>query len=220
MASQARTARHMHICFAHSRRDYADAIKAMDKADEKTVRQSTAYQALARISAIYKIEGGLKDLTSEERLRERQKSVKPLVEEYFSWVKERLCDTTSLPKGKTAKGLNYSVNQEKYLKVFLEDGNVPIDNSAAERSIRSFTTGRRNWIFINSIKGADASAVIYSISETSKLNNLNPYFYFRYILAELAERYRQSGELNPADLDDLLPWSDQLPEICHKPERR
>lgn len=125
-----------------------------------------------------------------------------------------------LPKGKTAKGLNYSVNQEKYLKVFLEDGYVPIDNSAAERSIRSFTTGRRNWIFINSIKGADASAVIYSISETAKLNNLNPYFYFRHILTELAERYKQSGELNPADLDDLLPWSDQLPEICHKPERR
>ena len=62
--------------------------------------------------------------------------------------------------------------------------------------------------------------MIYSISETAKLNNLNPYFYFRYILTELAERYRQNGELNPSDLDDLLPWADQLPEICHKPERR
>ena len=207
-------------CWAHARRDYSDALKALGKGDEKAIRQSTAYQALARISAIYKIEGGLKDLTPEERLRERQKSIKPLVEEYFLWVKERLADTAALPKGKTAKGLNYSVNQEKYLKVFLEDGSVPIDNSASERSIRSFTTGRRNWVFINSIRGADASAVIYSISETAKLNHLNPYFYFRYILTELAERYKQKGGLDPSELDDLLPWSEQLPEICRKPERR
>lgn len=207
-------------CWAHARRDFADAIKAIGKSDEKAIKQSVAYQALARIGAVYKVEEGLAELLPEERLRERQKSVKPLVEEYFAWVKERLADTSALPKGKTAKGLNYSVNQEKYLRVFLEDGEVPIDNSASERSIRPFTTGRRNWLFINSTKGADSSAVIYSIAETAKANNLNPYYYFRHILTELAKIYQIYGEIPPTELDALLPWSEELPEICHKRERR
>ena len=93
------------------------------------MRQSAGYQALARISTIYKLEGTLKELSGEERLKERKSSIKPLVEEYFAWVKERLEDESCLPKGKTAQGLKYSVNQEAYLKVFLENVDVPIDNS-------------------------------------------------------------------------------------------
>ena len=119
-------------CWAHARRDFADAVKAIGKSNEKALKQSTVYHALARI------DDGLKELSPEERLRERQKSIKPLVEEYLVWVKERLSDTSALPKGKTAQGLNYSVNPEKYLKVFLEDGDIPIDNSASERAIRPF----------------------------------------------------------------------------------
>ena len=80
-----------------------------------------------------------------------------------------------MPKGKTAEGLKNSINQEKYLKVFLTDGNVPIDNSACERAIRTFCIGKKNWMFHDSIMGAQASAIIYSISETAKLNNLRPY---------------------------------------------
>lgn len=64
------------------------------------------------------------------------------MEEYFTWVKERLNDTACLPKGKTSAGLKYSVNQEKYLRVFLTNGDVPIDNSASERSIRTFCVGK------------------------------------------------------------------------------
>lgn len=207
-------------CWAHARRDFADAVKAIGRTNEKFLKQSTAYQALARIGTIYKIDDGLKGLLSEERLGERRKSIRPLVEEYFAWVKVRLSDTSALPKGKTAQGLHYSVNQEKYLRVFLENGNVPIDNSASERAIRTFTTGRRNWMFVNSIKGAESSAVIYNIAETAKANNLNPYYYFRHILVELAKIYQQQEEIQAADLDALLPWSEELPEICHKPERR
>ena len=74
------------------------------------------------------------------------------------------------------------VSWEKYLKVFLEDGEVPIDNSASERALRTFTIGRKGWVLINSIKGANASAVIYSITETAKLNGLNPYYYLDHLL--------------------------------------
>lgn len=206
-------------CWAHARRDYADAVKAIGKSNEKVVKQSIAYQALVRIAAIYKLDETLKDLSSNERLKERQTSIRPLVEEYFAWIKERLADTSCLPKGATAKGLNYSVNQEEYLKVFLTDGDVPIDNSASERSIRTFCIGKKNWVIINTIKGAKASAVVYSISETAKLNNLNPYYYFMHLLNMIPKFIDEKGNIETSKLDLLLPWSKDLPIKCYKPGR-
>ena len=79
-------------------------------------------------------------------------------------------------------GLQCSINQEKYLRAFLKDGEVPIDNSASERSIRPFCVGRANWHVIDSIKGAQASAIVYSIAETAKANNLKPYEYLQRLL--------------------------------------
>jgi len=202
-------------CWAHCRRSFADAVKAMK--DRKIAKQSIAYQALLRIGTIYKLDEALKNLTPEERLRERQKSVKPVVEEYFVWVKETLKE--QLPKGETAKGLKYSINQERHLKVFLSDGEVPIDNSASERSIRTFCVGKKNWVLINSIKGAQASAVIYSISETAKLNALSTYNYFCYLLTELPKLSDKNGDIDKNSLEPLLPWAVNLPEICHRPRR-
>lgn len=206
-------------CWAHARRDYADAIKTADKSDPDAVRHSAAYQALSRISQIYKLEGALKDLSPEQRLHERQKNIKPLVEEYFAWVKKQMEETVVPPKSKTADGLRYSVNQEKYLRVFLTDGNVPIDNSASGRSIRTFCIGKKNWMFHDSVMGAQASAVIYRLSETAKLNNLRPYYYFKHLLTELPNHFDAEGNIGPAKLDHLLPWSKELPDECRKPRR-
>ena len=206
-------------CWAHARRDYADAIKIAEKSNPNAVRRSVAYQALSRISQIYKLEGALKDLSAEERLRERQNTIKPLVEEYFAWVKAQLENATVPPKGKTAEGLKYSINQEKYLKVFLTDGNVPIDNSASERAIRTFCIGKKNWMFHDSIMGAQASAIIYSISETAKLNNLRPYYYFKHLLTELPKLCDEKGNIDSAKLDYLLPWAKELPAECRKSRR-
>lgn len=206
-------------CWAHARRDYADAIKIADKSNPDAVRRSIAYQALSRISQIYKLEGTLKDLSAEERLKERQNTIKPLVEEYFAWVKAQLENTTVPPKGKTSEGLKYSINQEKYLKVFLTDGNVPIDNSASERAIRTFCIGKKNWMFHDSIMGAQASAIIYSISETAKLNNLRPYYYFKHLLTELPKLCDEKGNIDSAKLEHLLPWAKELPADCRKPRR-
>lgn len=104
-----------------------------------------------------------------------------MVEDFFAWVKEQLSQCTVPPKSKTGQGLQYLVNQELYLKVFLTDGDVPIDNSASERSIRTFCIGKKNWMFHNTANGASANAMVYSISETAKLNSLRPYYYFRHI---------------------------------------
>ncbi len=137
--------------------------------------------------------------------------------EYFEWVKLQL--STTLPKGKTAEGLNYSVNQEQYLRVFLEGGEVPIDNSACERALRTFCVGKKNWLFFDSERGAEARARVFSIAETAKLNGLRPYYYFEYILTELPKLCDDSGNIDSAKLDHLMPWSPELPDECRKPQK-
>lgn len=204
-------------CWAHARRDFADACKAIGKKNQKILRSSTAYQALEKIGKFYEREGELKDLTAVERLMRRNQEIRPLVDDFFTWVQEKL--ETTLPKGKTAEGLRFCLNQEKYLRVFLEDGDVPIDNSASERSIRTFCIGKKNWVLINSVKGAQASAIVYSISETAKLNSLNPYYYFNHLLSELPKLVDENGNIEPQQLEPLLPWSKELPAKCYKSRR-
>ncbi len=108
------------------------------------------------------------------------------------------------------------LNQEKYLKVFLDDGELPMDNNAAEQSIRGFCIGKKNWVMIDTVAGAKSSANIYSIAETAKANNLKPYDYFEYLLTEIP---RHLDDTDRAFLDDLLPWSPNLPANCRKPDK-
>ena len=113
-----------------------------------------------------------------------------------------------------------SLNQEEYLKVFLTDGEVPIDDSASERALRNFTVGRKNWMTINTVRGAQASAVIYSITETARANNLNVYYYIRYLLAELIKRKDKDGNIDEAMLEPIMPWSKELPAECYSKRRQ
>lgn len=195
-------------CWSHSRRRFDEAVKALPKQKQK---DSRAYLALTMIQAIYREEKLLKDLSAEERKTRRQLSVKPLVEAYFTWVRENLPKV--LQKSKTWEGFNYSLNQENYLKVFLDDGEVPMDNNAAEQSIRGFCIGKKNWVMIDTIAGAGSSAIVYSIAETAKANNLKPYDYFEYLLTEIPKHL---DDTDRSFLNDLLPWSPNLPANCRK----
>ena len=195
-------------CWAHARRRYDEAVKALPKKDQKS---SLAYLALKQIQAIYREDNQLSDFSPEERLKLRQVNVKPLVEAYFAWIKEHVGKVLS--KSKTWSGFNYSINQEKYLKIFLLDGEVPMDNNAAEQSIRGFCIGKKNWVMIDTINGAKSSAIIYSIAETAKANNLKPYNYFEYLLTEIP---KYLDEKNRSFCEDLLPWSPKLPAECRK----
>ncbi len=122
--------------------------------------------------------------------------IRLLVEEFFAWVKQQVNDCAVPPKSKTGQGLNFIINQEKYLKVFLEDGDVPIDNSASERAIRTFCLGKKTGCSTIQPKEASASAMVYSISETAKLNNLRPYYY-KYILTELPKLCEEKENIDP-----------------------
>ena len=96
-------------------------------------------------------------------------------------------------------------NQEEHLKAFLTDGEVPIDNSASERALRNFTVGRKNWVTINTVKGTQASAIIYSITETARANNLNVYYYIRHLLTELMKRRDKDGNIDETMLEPIMP---------------
>ena len=195
-------------CWSHARRRFDEAVGALPKTKRKGSR---AYLALTMIQAIYREEKLLKDLPAEERKTFRQLSVRPLVEAYFTWVKENIPKVPQ--KSKTWEGFSYSINQEKYLKVFLDDGEVPMDNNAAEQSIRGFCIGKKNWVMIDTVAGAKSSAIIYSIAETAKANSLKPYDYFEYLLTEIPKHL---DDTNRSFLDDLLPWSPNLPTNCRK----
>lgn len=119
-------------------------------------------------------------------------------------------------KGKLRDGFTYILNQEKYLKVFLTDGDVPIDNNASERAIRGFCIGKKKWQVIDTINVAKASAIIYSIAETGKANNLKPYEYFEYLLTELPEH---QDDTDRSFLEKLLSWSSEQPEYIRKAKR-
>jgi transposase len=201
-------------CWAHARRDFADAVKALQKKggpSKQRIKKTVAYQALERIGSLFALEEDWKDLTAEERYARRQQHSKPLVEAYFAWVKS--IDPETVVSEKTRKGLQYSINQEKYLCVFLENGAVPLDNSASERAIRPFCVGRANWHIIDSVKGAQASAAVYSIVETAKANRLKPYEYLKFLLSEMPKHMETT---NYSFLDDLLPWSALIPDVCKK----
>lgn len=163
------------------------------------------------IQAIYREDNRLADLPNGERLSQRQLVVRPLVESYFAWCRANI---VSVLKGsKTYNGFSYSINQEKYLKTFLTDPEVALDNNAAEQTIRSFCIGKKNWEMIDTIRGARFSAIIYSIAETAKLNNLKPYDYFAYLLTVIPEHM---DDTNRDFCEDILPWSPSLPENIRK----
>lgn len=145
------------------------------------------------------------------RFEQRQAIIKPLVDAFFVYLKQ---NQTGVPgSGKLHDAFTYALNQEKYLKVFLEDGEVTIDNNASERAIRGFCVGKKNWQMIDTINGAKTSAMIYSIAETAKANNLKPYDYFEHLLEEIPKHMEDTDR---SFLNELLPWSDKLPKHIRK----
>lgn len=195
-------------CFTHARRRFDAALTALKKDfTREQLKETVAYNAMTRIGILYKVEELIRNKTPEERYEERQKQSRPVVDALFEWLHsmEDSVDRSSL----IGDAILYTLNQEPYLRRYLDDGHLSIDNNSAERAIKNFAVGRRNWLFAKSIRGADASAVVYSITETALLNRLKPYVYLTYVLDQI----RQMGPFpKPDELERLLPWSDDLPE--------
>ena len=175
-------------CWAHMRRRFVEAIPS----NKKLHSTSVAVQAVERIKRIYHEEGLLKNCSADERYKERQKTIKSLIDEFFAWL-------DPLPvsgKNKLAEAIGYAKNEKAYLYTFLENGNVPIDNNRAENAIRPFAVGRKNWLFSNTARGAECSASLYSIVSTAQANGLDAEKY-------LTELFRQpAGTI-------IMPWEEE-----------
>jgi transposase len=181
-------------CWAHARRGFVDAQRQQPKG--KTGKPD---QALAHINALYRVERSLKDTSTEDRYRERQRQAHPILEKLRAWLDISLPNTA--PKTSLGKALTYLDNQWSRLERYVDDGRYPIDNNPAENAIRPFVIGRKNWLFSQSTRGVQASANLYSLIETARANNLDPWRYLNRVLIDLPKA--ESVD----DIDALLPGS-------------
>ena len=193
-------------CWVHAKRRFADLLKTVNP---ENVAGTISAQATKRIAEIFHLNKQLDDLSSTERRKQRRIRLKPKVNSFFDWLNESI---TKVPANSSVAGaINYCLNQEQYLRAFLDDGDIPMDNNRAERAIRPFTLGRKNWVNMYSERGADASAVLYSIVETAKANDLKVFDYINLLLTELMEHAKDEDR---SFVDNLLPWSDHVREKC------
>lgn len=180
-------------CWAHLRRKFDEARVALPKG--KSAAMSAVTNALGIFTKIYKIEKQLAKLSFAERYTKRLEQEKPLLDELFEWAKT----LNAAPKSALGKALTYLENQKPYLMNYLKDGRLEIDNNKAERSIKPFVIGRKNFLFANTPRGAQGSAIIYSLVETAKENRLDPFKYLVYVLATAKKL-----DLSQKDNVDLL----------------
>ena len=154
----------------------------------------------------------LSELSEEERYRKMTASGKTVSRGFVCVAEKRSGNEKMVPEGgKTMKGVNYYLNHEKQFLEFLNHGNVPLDNNATESALRNFCMHKHTWRLIDTINGAKASALVYSIVETAKANGLNPFRYLEFLLTEMMEH---EEDTDYGFLDDLLPWSESIPDIC------
>ncbi len=148
------------------------------------------------------LDNSFDDLSNRDRKKQRQLVLQDKVDAYFAWVKAKYSQVTH--NSVIGRALAYSINQEEYLRMFLTDGKFPMDNNYAEQAIRPFTIARKNFMLMESDNGAKASAMIFSIAETAKANNLNTYEYFELLLTEIPKHQEDKNLDFP---NSLLPWA-------------
>lgn len=179
-------------CMDHARRKFKDAFSTSGGKD-------IGKKGLIFFKSLYKIEEEIEKLTPDEKKKVRQLKSKPILEEIKEWVDEKRPKVP--PKSVSGKAINYFFNEYKYLVGYLEDGTLNISNCGVENKIRPFAIGRKNWLFSDSVEGARSSAMFYSLIETAKANNVEPFDWLRRVLEKLP--HAETIE----DYEELLPFS-------------
>ena len=166
-------------CWAHARRKFDEALQVLSPEARK---DSQAAVGECYCSKLFRMEQQFAELTPEQRYTKRLEQEKPVLDAMLAWANELMPKTAG--KSALGKALHYLLEQWPYLVRYLEDGRLELSNNRAERSIKPFVMGRKNWMFANTPAGAQSSSVIYSLIETAKENHLDPYRYLVWILRE------------------------------------
>lgn len=185
-------------CWAHARRKWREAMP-----DGATVKTSKAAIGFRYCNKLFAEERKCVLYKPEYRKEYRQNRELPLLEEYFAWL-----NTVHPEKGsKLEEAVRYSINQKEQLCAFLDKPEVPISNNLAENAIRPFTLGRKNWLFCDTPKGAEASATVYSLVESAKANGIEPFAYLQHVLVQLPYFGKSPSH---EELETLMPWAPDI----------
>jgi transposase len=186
-------------CLAHVRRYFNDAYKLIENSED--AKESNTAKGLAYCNQLFDLDRVSKELDIDKRYIFKQEKIKPVFDEFLTWVKN--ASLNALPQSKYGKAITYALNQLPNVMHYLDKGELDIDNNRAERSIKPFVIGRKNWLFNHSVSGAQASSRLYSIVQTCLLNHINPYQYLNDTLNKLANMTVNQE----TDILALLPWN-------------
>ena len=196
-------------CLAHIRRKFHEIISNLDK---EALKESRAVIGFNYCEQIYKLEKELREKYSSDpnyydiRYKERNEKLAVILENFLEYIDKEI--PSALPRSPLGKALDYAKKHVPSLKNVLLDGSLEVDNNAAEREIKPFVIGRKNFLFANTAKGATASSYLYSIIETAKANNLVIEKYLVYLFDNLINIDITDSEC----LESLMPWSNQIPD--------
>lgn len=198
-------------CLAHARRRYVDALKALT--EKESPRAKRIQQGITWCDKIFALDAQCRSLkTAEERIKFKQTRMWEAFEAFFVWAENEL--NPKVPKGLYPDALKYTVNHEEFLRNSLLDERLEVSNNRGERAIKPFVMGRKNWLFCNTARGAQSSAILYSIVVTAMENNLLPFEYLNYLL----DQARRIDLTDKAAIDRILPWSEEIPDECRRKE--
>ena len=189
-------------CMAHARRKFDEALKVISSEKKASSLEARGILILGKL---FQVEKDMKDLSTLEKYKIRTTQSQKIINEFYDYIEAN--DNRVLPQSLLGKAFTYAKNQKKYLLSFLKDGRIEVSNNRAERSIKPFVIGRKNWLFSNAPSGAKSSAIIYSIMQTAMENGLQPQAYLQYVFEQI-----QLGCVD--DFKNLLPWADDIPALC------
>ena len=188
------------LCWSHARRQFfelADIAANARRGKQAAAISPIALEAVKRIDALFEIERGINGLSAEERQSARAERSAPIVADLEQWLRQeraRLSRSASV-----AQPIDYMLKRWHAFARFLDDGRICLTNNAAERALRGFALGRKSWLFAGSERGADRAAVMATLIQTAKLNDVDPQAWLADVLARIAG-------LPQSRLHELLPW--------------
>ena len=190
-------------CWAHVRRYFIDAVP---KGSEYDLSRPEV-QGVEFCTRLFKYEEQFKEkqYTGKQRMEQRLKKEKPILDAFWDWLDKQ----TPVRNSRFDKAVQYARNRRPYLETYLEDGRCSLSNNLTENTIRPFTIGRKGWLFCDTPKGAEASAIVYSLVEMAKANNLNIYKYLHHLLT-----VRPTTLMTDAEFEELMPWNENVKTLC------
>jgi len=187
-------------CWAHARRKFFELADIASKARGKTsaVISPIAFEAVQKIDAVFMLERAINGLSPAERLAARRNDIAPLVDGLIDWMRQERAKLSR--HNDVAKAMDYMLKRIDAFTRFLHDGRICLSNNAAERALRGIALGRKSWLFAGSDRGGERAAVMFTLIQSAKLNNVDPQAWLADVLARIADH-------NIHSLDQLLPWN-------------